>query len=311
MPDSAPPYVRIAAELRRRITTGRLRPGDRMPSTRQLTRDWGVALATAAKALTVLQQEGLVRAVPRVGSVVAEPPVAAPAATPRAPRRPGPAPGRTVTVDDVVSAAVAIADEDGLVALSMRSVAARLGIPTMSLYGHVRSKDDLVLLMIDHAFGEHDFPAEPPAGWRDGLAASARQQWACYREHLWLAQVVSLTRPQPLANLLRLAEWNFSTLITLDLDQTTLFDIHLSLCTFVRGVAIGLAPEADAERDTGMTGDEWVETAGEWNELIARSPVFRSVAERGNYVLDMDRLFAFGLERLLDGLAVRLGEHPT
>lgn len=69
-----PPYARIAADLRRRIAEGELAPGDRVPSTRQVAAQWGVALATATRALAELRREGLVRAEPRVGTVVAEPP---------------------------------------------------------------------------------------------------------------------------------------------------------------------------------------------------------------------------------------------
>ncbi|MFC9327982.1 TetR/AcrR family transcriptional regulator C-terminal domain-containing protein [Kitasatospora sp. NPDC057015] len=66
--------ARIVAELRRRIEAGELAAGDRVPSTRQITQEWGVAMATATKALTALRQEGLVRAVPGVGTVVREGP---------------------------------------------------------------------------------------------------------------------------------------------------------------------------------------------------------------------------------------------
>ena len=78
-----PPYQRIAAELRRRIERGELRPGERVPSTRQLAREWGVALATAAHALRQLAKERLVRSLPRAGTVVASPSprLAAPAGT--------------------------------------------------------------------------------------------------------------------------------------------------------------------------------------------------------------------------------------
>ncbi|WP_374112137.1 GntR family transcriptional regulator [Pseudonocardia sp. TRM90224] len=65
-----PPYVRIAGEVRRRIVAGELQVGDRLPSTRAVTREFGVTLATAAKALDVLSDDGLVRAVPRVGRIV-------------------------------------------------------------------------------------------------------------------------------------------------------------------------------------------------------------------------------------------------
>src|SRR4051812_43323372 len=58
-----PPSVRILTELRRRIAAGELPPNARVPSTRQITQEWGVAMATATKVLTTLRQEGLVRAV--------------------------------------------------------------------------------------------------------------------------------------------------------------------------------------------------------------------------------------------------------
>lgn len=68
---SGPPFRRIADEIARRIADGELAPGERVPSTRQISREWGVALATATKALTALRLEGLVEARPRVGTVVA------------------------------------------------------------------------------------------------------------------------------------------------------------------------------------------------------------------------------------------------
>lgn len=103
----AAPSLRIAAELRRRIETGELRPGDRVPSTRAITAEWGVAMATATKVLTALREAGLVRAVRGVGTVVAEHPdrsaradrpdrprtaaIAVPSVHPRAPRPNSPA----------------------------------------------------------------------------------------------------------------------------------------------------------------------------------------------------------------------------
>ena len=65
-----PPYAQIAAELRDRIAAGEMAQGDRVPSTREITRRWGVAMATATKALTALREEGLVRPIPGVGTVV-------------------------------------------------------------------------------------------------------------------------------------------------------------------------------------------------------------------------------------------------
>ena len=58
---------RIADRVRERIRRGELRPGDRVPSARQIARENGVALATAMKVLAQLQRERLVRAVPGIG----------------------------------------------------------------------------------------------------------------------------------------------------------------------------------------------------------------------------------------------------
>jgi len=65
-----PPYLQIASNLRERIISGELSDGDPIPSARQITRDWGVAMATATKVLATLRSEGLVRAVPGIGTVV-------------------------------------------------------------------------------------------------------------------------------------------------------------------------------------------------------------------------------------------------
>jgi len=65
-----PPSMRIAAELRAQIERGELASGERVPSAREITRRWGVAIATATRVLAALRDEGLVRAVPGFGTVV-------------------------------------------------------------------------------------------------------------------------------------------------------------------------------------------------------------------------------------------------
>ena len=76
-------------------------------------------------------------------------------------------------------AAVALADEAGLEALSMRKLGQRLGVEAMSLYNHVANKDDLLDGMIDVVFSEIDLPASD-AGWRTAM----RQRAASVREAL-------------------------------------------------------------------------------------------------------------------------------
>ena len=304
----AAPYQVIAAELRRRIEAGELRPGDRVPSTRALVRDFGVAMATATKALQALQQERLVHASPGVGTVVGPPPRSATRSRPAGARRAVPADGGLdLHRDEVVRMGIAIADAEGLGALSMRRIAAELGVSTMALYRYVGGKDALVLQMVDTAMGE--FPlTEAPDGWRDGVAAVARSQWAAYRRHLWLASAVSLGRPQLLPNLLPHTDAVLRALR--GVDKSDALYAAISVFAFVRGVALAMETEAYAEQDTGLTADEWVDRqSGQMAALVAKGNLigFRELLADGfDFDYDLDRLFEFGLGLVLDGLEVRL-----
>jgi AcrR family transcriptional regulator len=289
-----PPYLAIAGEIRRRIAGGQLRPGGRVPSTRQIARDWGVALATATRALTTLRHEGLIRSVPRVGMVVAVEPT------------PGPSPGAPppLTRASVVEAAIQIADAEGLAALSMRGLAARLQVPTMSLYRHVDRKETLVLLMTDAVFASQPIAQDVPPGWRVRLERAARVQWALCRQHPWLAQVVTLNRPVLLPQVIAHAEWVLRGLDGLGLTVQTMMDVHISVYSFVRGIAINLEAERQAEAETGIDEHQWVASqTATLTELAASGqyPTFAQVLAQG-FDLDLDRLFEVGLGCLLEGL---------
>ncbi|MFG1942759.1 TetR/AcrR family transcriptional regulator C-terminal domain-containing protein [Nonomuraea sp. NPDC048826] len=315
MSDAAePPYLRIAAEIRRRIADGRLRPGDRVPSTRQIAREWGVALATATKVLTHLRDEGLVRAKPRSGTIVAP---SEPAARDRPPRpgpRPTDRPDGELTRERVVRAAIELADSEGLDALSMRGVAARLGVATMTIYRYVPGKDELIFHMADTAFGGLGRPEDPRSGWRARIEHAARALWAVHRRHPWLAQFNSLFRPLPLTNLLAYGEQLLAALESLGLDETTRMDLQVVIYSHVQGLAVHLEREVLAEAATGMSEEEWMERQAPALGSIAAGgayPAFSRLMEvlgRDGYDLDLDRLFELGLRTLLDGLTVLVEE---
>jgi AcrR family transcriptional regulator len=304
-----PPYLRIAEDIRARISAGRLKAGDRVPSARQITAEWGVAIATATRALAALQQQGLVRPVPGVGTVVAAKDGAAKEAATVHPRRAGssiPAKGE-LSRRRIVRAAIDLADAEGISALSMRAVAARLDAATMSLYRYVPSKEELIFHMIDEAIGEERFPATPPEGWRAQLELEARLQWAGFRRHPWLGPVMSVTRPQPAPNALTHMEWSLRALSGLGLDPTATLHVHVTLFCYVRGLATSLESETEAELDSGMTSDEWMQAQSPTLRALAGSGAFGAfmhLVEHSDLELDLDSLFEFGLARLLDGLTV-------
>jgi DNA-binding transcriptional regulator YhcF (GntR family) len=292
-PDDEAPFRRVAAALRERIATD-LAPGARIPSVRALVAEYGVASATASRAVALLRDEGLVETLPRVGTLVA-----APGGRRRRVPRTG---GESPTREAVVELAVELADADGLAAVSMRRLASELGRPTMSVHGLVRGKDDLVSAMLDHVFTT-EVPPEVPAraGWRERLRAGALRQWSVYGRHPWAARAISLHRPQPLPALFALAEWDLSALELVEPDPERRFDLHIVLVGYVRGMAVTLAAEREAEADTGLDADAWTDRDPGVNRALARhaGPALRRA---GPYAYDLDRVFTIGLDRLLDGI---------
>ncbi|MBW0106584.1 TetR/AcrR family transcriptional regulator C-terminal domain-containing protein [Pseudonocardia sp. KRD291] len=324
-----PASVRVADTLRERIRSGALAPGERVPSTREISREWGVAMATATKVLAALRADGLVQPVTGVGTVVRDgpapgpPPGRAPAGAARTVRsRPhgtGPRTGATATgagsetglsTGLVVRTALAVADAEGLAALSMRRVAVELGVATMSLYRHVADKDDLLVRMLDAAFDEWVPPPPPPPGWRAGVEQVCHALWSGFRRHPWMASALSLTRPQALAGAMVYSDRILGGLAELGLSPTVAFDTQLILFNFTRGVAISLESEQQAEADTGRTADEWVdEHLPDTRAALGTRdlPALRHTLDRlvDGYDLDLDHLFTTGLAHLLDGIAAR------
>ncbi|MEU7927417.1 TetR/AcrR family transcriptional regulator C-terminal domain-containing protein [Micromonospora sp. NPDC049801] len=301
--ESTPPYLRIVAELRRRIASGELGPGDRVPSTRQLVRERGVAMATASRALTALRQENLIRAVPGVGMVVAGSEPATPGRGGRAEVRRGPLHG--VTRDQVVRTAIGIADAEGLAGLSMRRIATELDVPTMSLYRQVHGKEHLLLLMADAAFAAYRLPGTLPPGWRAQLELLCRLQWSIYCRHPWLAQVVSLTRPLMAPHAVAHTECALRALAGCGLDRHTRLHLVVALANHVRGTAVNLQQGAEAEQDTGLTDDEWMVAQADALGRLLAAGEFPHLARLSRSAIDLsaDSLFEFGLQRLLDGVA--------
>lgn len=292
------PYQRIADALRRRIVSGELAAGDRLPSTRALAAEWQVAPGTAAKALAELQRLGVARAQPRVGTVVMPP---------KAPRAGQPT-GRKLSREHLVRAAMAIADAEGLDGLSMRAVAARLGVATMSPYRYVSGRDELIMLMADAAYGEGSYPSRPPAGWRPRLEISARLLWRLYRRHPWLAQLGPLGRPLLLPNLLRHADWIAASLRGHGLSAERVLDLHILLYNHGQGLAANLEREARAQAETGLTAETFERAqATELGAIVAdhRYPHFGEMLAglADGYDFDLDALFELGLRVLLDGFA--------
>jgi AcrR family transcriptional regulator len=204
----------------------------------------------------------------------------------------------------IVAAAVAIADAEGLDAVSIRRVAADLNARAMSLYTYIERKEDLLDLMADEVAAETLVPGELPLDWREATLAVARRERQTTLRHPWLVELVTrrsmLGRVGP--NMLRHGDQSIAALAGLRADLAWKW----RLMTAVADYGTGFAVREVRERDAARTGQ---------SELL--QPYLRQLVACGDYphlaaMLDFgppdsDDNFERGLRWLLDGFAQELG----
>ena len=203
----------------------------------------------------------------------------------------------------IVAAAIALADAEGLPAVSMRRVAAEVGVPTMTLYGHLPGKGELVDLMLDAVLGElyPDEQAATSGNWRARVEAVARANWALLGRHPWSSPAAT-ERPPAGPNAVRKYEIELRAVDGLGLSEVQM-DLLVTLVNgFVRG-SVG------AGRD-GAGDQPWRAATGPHAALVLDPVRFPTAARVGPVAAGQpqaagpERSFEFGLERLLDGIGV-------
>ncbi|MER6324682.1 TetR/AcrR family transcriptional regulator [Streptomyces coelicoflavus] len=220
--------------------------------------------------------------------------------------RPEP-PNRPVPLDRerIVAAAVALADEGGLTAVSLRKVAARLDAGPMRLYGYISTKDELFDLMVDAVYAEI-LPGEQPADWREALRVLAHRTRRSALRHEWLADLLG-GRPALGPNGLAVSE---STLAALDglADIDTVMRAVETVSAYFTGAIRREVTDLRAERATGLSKSEWQRARGPHvTRMLAtgRFPALAKAVYDGTHV-DAEESFATGLEWVLDAVAARL-----
>jgi AcrR family transcriptional regulator len=217
--------------------------------------------------------------------------------------RPARGPRPKLSREQIVETAIELADEVGLEAMSMRAVARALGVGTMSLYRYVPSKVVLVDLMFDTVLSRQPRADELPGGWRAKLEAVARTDLAFYLRHPWILDISS-TRPPLGPGTLDVFESLLRAVDGSGLTKAELSPAVSTLAAYVRGAAYGELTKARAERDSGLTDEQWWTDRNDfWERYFdpERYPTITSVYAAGGYA-DAPDEFEFGLQRLLDGL---------
>lgn len=254
----------------------------------------------------------------------------------------GRGPKQTLTLDQVVTAAVELADADGLDKFSMRRVADRLGVATMSLYTYVPAKAELLDLMLDTVRGEPQTDGTDPTGtafqssgddgsrgWRNELARRARGDLARHRRHPWMLQVAgarSVLGPHEMDAF----EASLTTVSGLGLSGGEMVSVVGLIGAYGRGAAKAVVESEAAPVATGQSDDEWWAARA---PLLAevfdpvRFPMATAVQAAGAFDGDdgddrpsadaMPYLlsealanFEFGLQRVLDGVAAFVDHRP-
>ena len=213
---------------------------------------------------------------------------------------------RALGRDEIVAAAIALADEQGAAALTMKAVAARLGpYSAMALYRYVHSKEGLVDLMLDAAAAEVPLPA-PDAGWRPALRALALASWRLLARHPWYAELAHTRPPGPHA--MRRLEVMLAALtgggatVADAMTYAALVDRH------ILGSGIQQAEEARTRARHRLTDDAaFVGALTAQRELAAASgaPLLAGWLAHPTGPTP-DAQFELGLDFLLDGIATRL-----
>jgi AcrR family transcriptional regulator len=230
-------------------------------------------------------------------------------------------PKREMSVERIVEAAVEIADEKGLAAVSMSSVASALGFTPMSLYRYVTAKDDLLVLMFEEGIGVPPEHVRESADWREGLSRLCAAQGEIFERHPWLLDIpvagVTIT-----PNNLAWMDAGLHALADTRLTPTERLAASLLVAGQVRWQATVTRGYAEADRTaTGSTKADtdsgWADEAGLLEVLITADqfPDLEPLARAGVFRSDADP-FAWGLDRVLDGLAAVIdararGEQPV
>jgi AcrR family transcriptional regulator len=223
-----------------------------------------------------------------------------------------------LSVDRIVRAAIDVADGEGLGALSMRRVAERLGVGTMSLYTYVPGKAELIDVMLDTVYGETARPAHVEGGWRARLELIARENLALYRRHPWLLQVVAMTRPPLGPNLMAKYEYELGAIADIGLSDIEMDSVVTLIGGFVHGAARGAVEATQAAQRTGVTDEQWWYATAPYLEKVfdaSRYPVAARVGaaagEAFRAAFDPDHAFEFGLQRVLDGIETFIGSRAV
>ena len=221
-------------------------------------------------------------------------------------RRRAPVP---LTRQRIVQAAITIADNDGLAALSLRKVAAKLKAMPMRLYTYTSTKDGLFELMVDAVYGEIGAADHGRGEWRGALGVIAGRTRRAARKHPWFVDLFG-GRPHQGPNALAYLEACFAALdgVSAFADIDVAMQAVRTVNAFVVGAVRSEISERRAETQSGLTKKQWQAASAVYMERALSTgqyPMLTRVVREATHP-SADAIFEEGLECVLDGIAARL-----
>ncbi|WP_431951154.1 TetR/AcrR family transcriptional regulator [Nocardia lijiangensis] len=214
----------------------------------------------------------------------------------------------------IIDTAIALADEEGLDALSMRRIADRMGVGAMSLYRHIANKDELLAAMTDEVTRRHPYPTVEGQGWtwRDRVRIAAEIDWDLYQRHPWVILTFAMPRYSFGPHSMACLAWLVEGFRELDVTAREAMQMAFSVWNYISGATLPQISSAlmtrkgiDTDGDNGLRA--LLEGTPNW-------PVPAALAElQGAGVSDLtsEDLLYLGLEALCDGFAARIRHRAT
>ncbi|MCU1645071.1 MAG: Tetracycline repressor protein class [Nocardia sp.] len=209
----------------------------------------------------------------------------------------------------IVDAAITLADESGIDALSMRRIAESMGAGAMSLYRHVPNKDALLAAMTDEVSRRNPYPAPEGQGWtwRDRVRIAAEVDWRLYREHPWVLFTFAVPRYNFGENSLLVLNWLVEGFNELGVSTREATRMSLSVWSYIAGVALQhvsarllIGRDSETEESSGLTA--LLEGEPRWP---APPALIELHGTGGDDLLDPQCLLDSGLTALCDGFEAR------
>jgi AcrR family transcriptional regulator len=224
--------------------------------------------------------------------------------------RPTKGPKRGLSLEQVVDAGIRVATADGVDGVSMSRVANELGTSAMSLYRYVASKDELLTLMVDGAFGLVEVEEPTEGTWRERLAEWSRIELGAYRQFPWITRI-PVTGAPIMPHQVRFMEWGLRALGDTKLAEHEKLSTILLITSFTRSFAMLSSDLTAAFTSNPDTVAQVMSNYGALLKMLTKAeeyPAVHALVDSGTFDDEEDEFdgldydYNFGLDRILDGI---------